>query len=251
MPSSGVARRPGTTIRSGEYHLRVPRTARYHVLGDPSSAREVWFVLHGYRQLAGRFITRFEVLPGIGGARAVVAPEALSRFYVEREVGPHGPESRVGATWMTRADREYEIRDYVEYLDRLAETVLAGDGPGPGPGVAGSGVIDGGGRRLVVLGFSQGSETASRWAVLGRVHPAELVLWGGGLAADLESDRVAEALGDVDVRFVVGGDDSWAGKRAAESLRLLEGAGIRSRRLNYEGGHEVGAAELERHWALG
>ncbi|MCA1790257.1 MAG: hypothetical protein LC667_10475, partial [Thioalkalivibrio sp.] len=69
----------------------MPRTARYRVLGDPASAREVWFVLHGYRQMAGRFIRRFGPLPGAGRSRAVVAPEALSRFYIEEEVGPHGP----------------------------------------------------------------------------------------------------------------------------------------------------------------
>ncbi|NIP78275.1 MAG: phospholipase, partial [Gemmatimonadetes bacterium] len=91
--------------------------------------REVWFVLHGYGQLAERFVRRFDALPGVrDGMRAVVAPEALSRFYVEEEVtGPHGPESRVGATWMTRADREHEIRDYVEYLDRVAAAVLDPD----------------------------------------------------------------------------------------------------------------------------
>ena len=42
-----------------ERHLEVPRTARYWVLGeDVAEPREVWFVLHGYKQLARRFRPR-------------------------------------------------------------------------------------------------------------------------------------------------------------------------------------------------
>ena len=79
----------------------------------------MWVVCHGYRQLARRFIREFQ---GIAGAeRRIVAPEGLSRFYLDEEGGPHGPEARVGATWMTREDRIAEIDDYVAYLDALAE----------------------------------------------------------------------------------------------------------------------------------
>ena len=39
------------------HHLRVARTARYYTLGGGGLApRVVWFVLHGYGQLAGQFI---------------------------------------------------------------------------------------------------------------------------------------------------------------------------------------------------
>lgn len=214
------------------HHIRVPRTARYSTLGDPGSAEEVWFVLHGYRQLAARFIRRFVDLPGVGARRAVVAPEALSRFYVEREVGEHGRESRVGASWMTRADREHEIRDYVEYLDRVAAEVLASDAVS----------------RLVVLGFSQGSETASRWVVLGRTRPAELVLWGGGSAVDLEGGAMEEALREVELRLVVGDADAWGQRRSEETLARLESLGLSAERLEYAGGHAILEDVLRRHW---
>ncbi len=204
-------------------------------MGDPSSSEEVWFVLHGYRQLAEPFIRRFTALPGVESGRvAVVAPEALSRFYIEDDGGEHGPDSRVGATWMTRADREHEIRDYVEYLDRLAEAVLVG-----AEGGAPTGPLDGGPRRIVVLGFSQGAATASRWVAYGRIRPAELILWGGGLAADLDMDRAAEALRDVRVRLAVGDEDPWAAGRAAQSIRRLEGVGLEAERVDYRGGHHV------------
>lgn len=221
------------------------------MLGDPLSAEDVWFVLHGYRQLAERFIQRFEVVPGVESGRvAVVAPEALSRFYVEDRGGEHGPDSRVGATWMTRADREHEIRDYVEYLDRLAAAVLGGSAEaGPlGPEAPTAAPIDGGARRLVILGFSQGAATASRWVAYGRVCPAELILWGGGLAADLEMERAAEALRGVRVRLVVGDEDAWAAGRSAESTRRLEAAGLEAERVEYRGGHHL-APELLSRWS--
>lgn len=208
-------------------------------MGEPGSASEVWFVLHGYRQLAERFIHRFARLPGLeSGRRAVVAPEALSRFYVHDSGGEHGPESRVGATWMTRADREAEIRDYVEYLDRVAAAVLD-------PAAS-----DGAGRRAVVLGFSQGSSTASRWAAYGGIRPAELILWGGGLAADLDMSRAAEALDGVRVRLVAGSEDRWAGERVAESRRRLAEVGREADVLDYAGGHEIRGEVLAAHWAL-
>jgi predicted esterase len=223
-----------------ERQLRVPRTARYHVLGDATSAGEVWFVLHGYGQLAGGFIQRFRALPGAGVSRAVVAPEALSRFYVERQVGPHGRESRVGAAWMTREFREQEIGDYVEYLDRVAAEVLDGR-----PVTGGDGGSD---PRIVILGFSQGAETASRWAVLGATRPAELVLWGGGLAADLDLDRAGAVLAGVAVRFVVGDGDAWGQGRTADSLGRLGAAGVAASRVDFTGGHAIEGAVLAGHW---
>lgn len=209
--------------------IRVPRTARYHVLGSPATAGEVWFVVHGYGQLAEPFIRRFDGLVAPGSdARAVVAPEALSRFYVEDRVAAHGPGSRVGASWMTRQDREHEITDYVEYLDRLADRVA------PAP------------VRRVVLGFSQGAETASRWAVLGSVPPSLLILWGGGLAVDLDPRRLAERLRETQVQIVVGSDDDWARKRAGQSQSMLAEAGVRPELVHYDGGHRIDPAALAR-----
>jgi predicted esterase len=225
-----------------EHRIRVARTARYHVLGDPSSAGEVWLVVHGYGQLAGPFLRRFAALPGVGTRRAVVAPEALSRFYVEARVGPHGRESRVGASWMTREDREVEINDYVGYLDAVAAAVMPARRGAAASDVARSGD----GPRVVVLGFSQGAETASRWVVLGSVRPAELILWGGGLAVDLDPAAVAAALRGVTVQLVVGDDDGWGRRRVEDSAAQLEAAGVAAERIGYAGGHAIEAGVLAR-----
>ncbi len=207
--------------------VRVLRTARYYLLGDPGgSARVVWFALHGYRQAARRFVRRFEVLDAPG--RLVVAPEALSRFYVDPSPGLHGREHRVGASWMTREERDGEIADYVEYLDALAADV---DGPGVG--------------RRIALGFSQGAHTACRWVVLGRVAVRELVLWGGGLATDLGPDALAAGLEGVRVTFVRGRSDRYRDRREeAKQEALLDELGVSVRALEFSGGHEVAPGPL-------
>src|SRR5919202_1046254 len=101
-----------------EHHITVTRTARYVTLGDVHEAlRQVWFVCHGYEQLPARFRQPSEDLAE--GPRLIVAPEALSRFYVESGAGTRHADVPVGATWMTREDRLSEIADYVSYLDGL------------------------------------------------------------------------------------------------------------------------------------
>jgi predicted esterase len=211
-------------LAATEHRLQVARTARYWTLGQQPSD-DVWIALHGYRQLARRFLRRF--VPLDDGSRLIVAPEALSRFYVGTERGRHGPESVVGATWMTREAREDEIRDYVAYLDRLAGTVLRG------------------GERLTVLGFSQGVATACRWVTLGAVRPARLVLWGDFLPPDLELERAAEALADTEVVLVRGGTDaSLTSDLASREAERLESSGIVYRRIFYEGGHDIDAGTL-------
>ena len=93
-----------------ERFIRVERTARFHVLGDIRTCRELWVVVHGYGQLGRYFLNNFT---GMEEGRCIVAPEGLSRFYLDAE------HSRVGATWMTREDRLHEIEDHIAYLDRL------------------------------------------------------------------------------------------------------------------------------------
>ena len=207
-----------------ERHIQVQRTARYHVLGkEHGPVQEVWFVLHGYQQLAGRFINRFRALDD--GTRRIVAPEALSRFYTSQEPGRHGPTAKVGATWMTREDRLNEIQDYVAYLDALADQV--------GGGAAHP-------ARVTVLGFSQGVATAARWVTVGRVRPSRLILWGDHVPPDLDVDRAARVLAGVDVVLARGRRDPVFehGLGAAEMERL-DAAGLVYNVAEYDGGHDI------------
>ncbi|MCZ6598644.1 MAG: hypothetical protein O7B99_13480 [Planctomycetota bacterium] len=205
-------------------HLRVGRTARYHVLGEPGAAREVWYVLHGYGQLAADFLA--DLAPIARPERLIVAPEGLSRFYLQRGSGD------VGASWMTREDRAVEIEDHVAWLDALHEHLLPRFRREP---------------TIHVLGFSQGTATAGRWVALGHARPVRLVLWGGWLPPDLDLDQCASKLRSLELTHVYGDGDSLitSKKLRAEETRLAS-HGIETRRLSFEGGHRLDEATLVR-----
>lgn len=215
-----------------EHHLQTTRTARYYTLGNPAGGpRQVWFVCHGYRQLAGRFIRRFEALDD--GTRLIVAPEALNRFYFDSTPGPHGSDARIGATWMTREDRQNEIVDYVRYLDSLYDRIFS--------------EVDRTGVEVYALGFSQGAATVSRWVAYGQARIDRMILWASFLAHDLDVDAAAERLRAVTPIFVAGEKDEYAGPdRAAREVERLREYGIEASVLTFPGGHEVDAEILRR-----
>jgi predicted esterase len=200
------------------HHLTVTRTARYFVAGAEAGAREVWFVLHGYSQLAAGFLRWFE--PAVRPGRLIVAPEALSRAYFEEKQA-----RRVGASWMTREDRESEIEDYVRYLDQLADEVIGSLPPGP---------------RIEVHGFSQGCATAGRWATYGRHSLNRLVLWGGTAPPDLDLERLRSNLRSAPIVLTVGDRDPFV---TAEHVRAeearLRGIGLTVESRPFPGGHSV------------
>ncbi len=206
-----------------EHHLTVERTARYFTI-EPAEggAREVWFVLHGYAQLAERFLRPFEALDD--GTRRIVAPEGLSRFYVHPEPPPSGA-GHVGASWMTREDRLTDIADNVAYLDALARHVFR--------------QTDRQTVALRVLGFSQGALAAARWAAQGTTRVDQLILWGGGLPPELDV-AAAPSLGARPVLLVRGEQDAYydATKIAADAQRLAD-AGVTARTVTFAGGHAL------------
>ena len=202
--------------------MRVPRTARYWTEGDPASARELWFILHGYGQLAAELLARAAPLAGDG--RLVVAPEALSRFYATGATSGSHAQSGIGASWMTREDRDHEIEDYISYLDALASRVMAPLSSAP---------------RVNVLGFSQGVATAARWVAAGGVRPATLVLWGSLPPADLREGGRGWPAG-LDVRLVYGTRDRLITPDALEvTLSRFRREGVRATVQTFEGGHRL------------
>lgn len=206
-----------------EHHLTAVRTARYFTLGpSPVAAPEIWFVLHGYGQLAGRFLRAFEPLDD--GSRCLIAPEALSRFYLESGSGGRGHD-KVGATWMTREDRLTDIADYVRYLDTLYAAVLQGRGTAGG---------------VCVLGFSQGTATAARWLSQGSARADRLILYGGEVPPDLDLAAARDRWERTALTLVAGSGDPYITPKilARDEARLREHS-IVYRVERFEGGHEL------------
>ena len=212
------------------HHLPVTRTARYATLGSAGSAAEVWFVCHGYAQLAAPFLRHFTALDD--GRRLLVAPEGLSRFYVDPEHARGVRTTAVGASWMTREDREHDIADYVGYLDTLRVRVTVGVPPNT---------------PVTVLGFSQGVATACRWAALGREAVSRLILWAGDVPPDLDLPARRERLARARVVLVYGTRDRMIPERVREAAEeRLRAAEIPYQVETYDGRHHIDARALER-----
>lgn len=202
-----------------EHRLVTARRARYFTIGggaDPLP--EAWIVLHGLGQLASVFITYFESIATT--ERLVVAPEGLNRYYVAPGASGGTSDARVGATWMTREDRENEIADYVDFLDAVYAESVAGAG------------------RVTVLGFSQGVATACRWVARGRSRVDRLVSWAGQLPPDVDLGVLARLPGGV--TLVAGERDEFAPwiEEGRHESRLAE-AGARYDVVSFPGGHRM------------
>ncbi|MFD2783978.1 alpha/beta hydrolase [Hymenobacter rubripertinctus] len=208
-----------------EHQIAVARTARYSQLGELSAAtRRVWFVAHGYGQLAAYFIRHFAHLTDHDPGLVVIAPEGLSRFYLQ------GTGGRVGATWMTKEDRLAEIDDYVAYLNQLAATLL----PRAAPNAA-----------VTVLGFSQGAATVSRWLARACFRPARLILWAGAFPPDMEFSVASLLLRGLPVTLVCGTNDMFVTDAAlVQQQEFLRRLGVRAELIRFPGTHTLHAATL-------
>ncbi len=214
-----------------ENHISVRKTARYYTLGDPrgDAVAEVWFVCHGYGQIAGRFIRHFAPLDD--GRRLIVAPEALNRYYLD-PVTVTSASRRVGATWMTREDRLAEIDDYVRYLDDLHAHVLAELGARD---VA-----------VHVLGFSQGVATVCRWVTSGAARVDRLTLYAGPIPPEMDLATHAPTFRRMQLSMVLGTRDEMASRAGVEGQEaLLRAHDIPFRYVTFDGGHGITSEALD------
>lgn len=201
-----------------EHYITARRTARFFTMGQAKRPKELWFACHGYGQLASTFIR--DLAPLDDGTRLIVAPEALSRFYVD------SPHETVGASWMTREDRHSEIDDYLSYLDSVREMVLSRIADTTIP--------------VTVLGFSQGAATGARWACRSSFQIERLILWGETLPPELEDDTSAKRLQAMQL-CVVGGTHErfFPERRRAELRQRLARLAVSFKEWTFEGGHRL------------
>jgi predicted esterase len=209
-----------------EHHIPVTRTARYFTLGEFSdNTKDIWIVLHGHRQLAGEFITQFEE-PAKEGS-FIYAPEGLMRLYVK---GDHGD---VGASWMTKEDRESDIKDYVNYLDRLFFDEIE-------PKAKLNKI------NINTLGFSQGAATLSRWLTLGRAKVNKAVFWCGSLAHDLNYADYPEFIKTKIHQVFASKDPYYKSDFPELQIQLLKNAGIQPKSYIFDGGHVISVEQMKR-----
>jgi len=218
------------SFRNMYHHLLTQRTARYFTLGEISkNTKTVWLACHGYGQLAGEFIKELKPLAEkSGGAEdgghgtndiLIVAPEALSRFYTKGFFGA------VGASWMTREDRESEIDDYVHYLQKLFETIKSQVHPDA---------------VFHLMGFSQGCSTICRWVAWKAPPVDSLWLCSGNIPDDLDFEKFRSAIKNYPVYLLVGDEDPFiAEKDREETLQRIREHRLPVNVQPFNGGHDL------------
>ena len=214
-----------TVTHMHHQHISIAKTARYVTLGTLGpETRQIWFLCHGYSQLAEDFLAYCKPLEH--ESRFLIAPEGLSRFY------PKGRTGKVGASWMTREDREAEITDYVAYLDAIYKEVFTQVGRG----------------RITVhvLGFSQGVATACRWVARGQAKLDHLVMWSERLPPEFAAPQLVDRFRDLRLSVVNGRADEYIPETALdEHASRLQQLGLFFEDIRFDGGHRMDKETLK------
>ncbi len=203
--------------------ISTVKTAFYSTHGNNQNPQTVWFALHGYGQLSRYFIRHFD---NIGdGDTLVVAPEAPSRFYLE------GKYERVGASWMTKHERDVDIEDLEGYLNTLFDKIKAETGA----------------EQFVFLGFSQGVAVLCRW-LRQRNEPIEkLILWAGGVPHDMSTDELRTLMSRGKSYIVYGTSDPYLTESPVEMMHeMIRKTELPVEVLTFDGAHTLNAELLQK-----
>lgn len=205
-------------------NIVIPKTARYFILNEPSEQIEqVWFVCHGYAQLANYFINNFDELDK--NKNLIVAPEGLHRFYWK------GFSERVVASWMTKEDRESDILDYVNYLNVVYQEVMAS--------------LKNKNVKINVVGFSQGTATVCRWLASSKVNADNLILWAGAFPNDMNWKKNKTVFDKMKTFVVVGDTDEFINEEEVlKHADLLKKNEIAFELIRFKGKHEINKTTL-------
>jgi predicted esterase len=179
--------------------------------------QSVWFLFHGYGQLAREFILHFK--PLLDDDTCLIAPQGLSLFYLKGFTG------KVGASWLAHEERDHGIDNYLSYLNAIYEKEVGNFVPNIS---------------INLLGFSQGSATVSRWAIRAGIPFDRLVLWGGFLAHEIGKDLADKHLSSRKLYMVYGDHDHLVTPNVQRNMkRKCKVLGIEPTWITYPGGHEI------------
>ena len=196
--------------------LSVQKKARITWLkNEEQKSTKLLIALHGYGQLSTYFSRKFHSLPDLGFDVAV--PEGLHRFYLA------GSSGRVGASWMTKEERETDIQDNHDYIDQFIQSI--------------ENEYD----EIILLGFSQGGATAARYYFENPEKINALILWASVFPPDIQLP--SNTFPGDKVYFVLGKEDEYfTEEKQKEVLNLHEELGMRV--ISFDGKHDIDVTVL-------
>jgi predicted esterase len=204
-------------------HMVVPKTVRFYQSREINNhIKNIWVVLHGYGHLAEFFIRKFDAL--IDDSSMVIAPEGMHRFYL------NGVSGRVGASWMTKEDRENDINDYIQYLTTLIQSIALEANP----------LV-----KINLIGFSQGGATACRLAMASEVKLNALVLYSSVFPPDLNLNPLKINY----IPFIIalmGDEDEYVSEVDFRgNIEVWNQLGLKAEPIFFKGKHEINPETLQ------
>lgn len=197
-----------------QHQIVVNKTAFISVEGNPNNPNNIWIILHGYGQLSEHFIKKFNSLDK--NSNLLIVPEALSKYYI------NGTNGRVGATWMTKHEREVDITDNHHYLDTVYDKYIPNSFKG----------------KVVLLGFSQGSATAARWLSTTKRSFHHLILWASVFPPDLKINSFKQK--NVSTTLLIGNKDEYLSENDMKNhYRWAKENSFNIELLTFEGNHNI------------
>ena len=147
-------------------------------------------------------------------------PQGLSKFYIERF-------QKVGASWMTKEDRETDLENQRMYFKEIFRH-LFGD-------------INLKDYKIHLFGFSQGGSTICRLAVYQKVAFDTLILWAGAFPSELAKGDFDFVKSNAQLKVVIGSEDEYynPSKFQKEIERAEQATGLTHELIRFEGKHVV------------
>ena len=198
--------------------LDINYKAPYFKVGSINEmTKNIWFIFHGYGQLADEFAKQFTEM--ISEENCLIFPQGLSRFYLK------GIGNKIGANWMTSQDRDIDITNYISYINQIFKHEVE-------PSLENI--------KLNILGFSQGGHTASRWIYNSKITYNKFVLWGSNLAHEIDQKRISDSFSHGKNLVIIGDQDRFINSDRLRKMRLkYEKIGFNYQTIEYHGEHDI------------
>jgi polyhydroxybutyrate depolymerase len=192
----------------------------YYAVQPPARAVEappaLLLALHGFGQKCRGFLRQFARLRDQN--ILVAAPQGPHQLYMQME------PKKVGFNWLTVYEKERSIADFVGYINRLIERLSDTHRFDPA--------------RIFILGFSQGSSMAYRFAASQTTPIRGLISCCSDLPADVA--EILPGLKPFPVLLAHSPDDPVAEPgKGDDAEQLLERHRFSVSRIVFDGGHAI------------
>lgn len=205
-------------------NFKTKKTARYFTLGNlDENTTTIYFALHGYAQTADDFLNSLSNL--FNENTFIVAPEALSRFYWKDF------SSKPVASWMTKLEREDDINDNIEYLNKLYLQIIK--------------KVNLKNATINYIGFSQGTATLSRWLYSDLIKADNVFFYAGDLAKELELIK-SKNFKNATIHYIYGNNDFFITENnIKELINLFKLNKINLKVYSFKGSHKISEEALK------